>query len=134
MIGFPLCLGKMKFKLNLTKISKFLLILTMLFCTSFLNYCLQQILGVWFLPLTIIPIFVASFLVWQLPLTSIIFAGFLDDILLNGFLGLYPAIYVLVEYLISEKFSSYRDNKLVILSFFLLFFVMNFVEYTIRNM
>lgn len=122
----------MTFKLTLIKILKFLLILTMLLCVSFLNYCLQQIFGVWSLPLTIIPIFIASFLNWQLPLTLIIFAGILDDIFLNGFLGLYPAIYVLMEYLISEKFSSYRGNKFVILTFFLLFFAINFVGYTPR--
>ena len=124
----------MTFKLTLIKTLKFSLILAMLLCTSFLNYCLQQIFGAWFLPLTIIPIFVTSFLGFQLPLTAILLAGVLDDILLNGFLGIYPALYLLIEYLISEKFSSYKSNKYVILSFFLLFFLIIFSEYTLRRM
>jgi len=123
----------MAFKLTLVKTLKFLLILAILLCASFLNYCLQQIFGIWFLPLTIIPIFVASFLEVQLPLTAIIFAGIFDDILLNGFLGLYPSIYMLMEYLISKKMSSYRGNKLFILSFFVLFFVTILVENIFRD-
>ena len=124
----------MTFELQFIKTLKFLSILAILLCTSFLNYCLQQIFGSWFLPLTIIPIFVASFLEFQFPLTTIIFAGIFDDILLNCFLGLYPALYLLMEYLISEKFPSYRGNKWFIASFFLLFCLIIFLEYTIRRM
>lgn len=115
----------MTIKLTLIKILNFLFILLVLCCISLLNYCLMQVFEAWLLPLTFIPIFLASTLGRKLPIILLLFVGILDDIFTNGFLGLYPALYISMEYCISEKLADYRTNKFFILSFFMLFFGIN---------
>ncbi len=119
----------MTIKLTLIKALKFLLVLSALLCLSFLNYLLMQIFGVWPLPLTLVPVVIANALGYNLPINLLLIIGISDDVLSNGFLGLYPALYIFIEYLISEQLVEYRANKLFIISFFLLFFGINILTF-----
>lgn len=115
----------MTIKSTLIKALKFLLILSALLCISILNCLLMQIFGVWPLPLTLVPVVIANVLGYKLPINLLLLAGILDDVLSNGFLGLYPALYIFIEYLISEKLVKYRANKFFVTSFFMLFICIN---------
>ncbi|MDR1233875.1 MAG: hypothetical protein LBJ92_01855 [Holosporales bacterium] len=67
--------------------------------TSFLSYCLSQVIGPYFVPLTVIPVFVYA-LGAHNPAPGIvaITAGITDDIFLNLPLGTFPFIYIILSY------------------------------------
>ena len=109
---------------------RFLSILGLLLCVSILNYSLMQFVGTWFLPLTVVSIFVTgnciannSFII------SVMIAGLCDDVLSNGFLGLYPSIYLAMDYILSTKLTKYRQSKMLIFSFFTIILAINVLTY-----
>jgi hypothetical protein len=63
--------------------------------TSFLNYCLIQIV-VYFFPLTIVPLAISRFYGYELPVFFTMLFGILDDALYNCPLGLCGMIYALI--------------------------------------
>ena len=109
---------------------RFLLILGLLLFTSIFNYSLMQLVGSWFLPLTIIAIFLIGYGISNnLKIIAVTIAGLCDDVLSNGFLGLYPAIYLAMNYILTTKLTKYRKNKMLIFSFITIILAINVFTY-----
>ena len=112
------------------KYARVLFFYLILFGTSFVNYCITLIFGAWFLPLTIFIIFLLH--VWndEIPLFILLILGLFDDLLADGILGIYPFIYIALEYILSSKLNKYLINKYGIILFFVCAIAINILTYT----
>ena len=112
------------------RIIRFLSILGLLLFISVFNYSLMQLVGSWFLPLTIIAIFFIGYgITNNLYIIAVMIAGLCDDVLNNGFFGLYSAIYLAMDYILSTKLTKYRKNKMLIFSFLTIILAINVFTY-----
>ena len=111
------------------KYMQILTVCVILFGTSFINYFIMQICGAWFLPLTILVIFLFHFFNQEIPLYILLLLGFFDDALANGILGIYPFVYIALEYILSSKMNKYFVNKYGLILFFVFVFIINVLTY-----
>lgn len=117
-------------KFNIRKFIRLTTIAIILLATSFLNYCLMQIFGAYFMPLTAIVLFIAEFSQYNLPITMIAGIGLLDDLLSNGYLGLYAFIYLSLSYFMSTKLQDIANKKYLIISFLVVFALINIFTFS----
>ncbi|MDR0640343.1 MAG: hypothetical protein LBF65_01230 [Holosporales bacterium] len=99
-----------KLQIILSKISVALICVT----ASFVSYCISQVLGLFLIPLTAVPIFIhALFIGNTAPGLVIVLTGIADDIFLNVPLGTFPLVYTIISYptIIYEK--HIRSKRLV---------------------
>ena len=105
------------------------IILVILLATSFLNYCITQVVGTYFLPLTIMLIYFAAILEFEIPIFFIAGIGLFDDSLANGFLGLYAFIYLILSYFVMTKLKDLPGRKYITGFFILVFALTNFLTF-----
>ena len=114
----------------LHKYAKILFLCLVLFGISFFNYFFFFFYGAWFLPLTIFIIFLFHVWNYEIPLCILLILGLFEDSLANGILGIYPFIYVALEYILSSKLNKYLVNKYGLILFFVCAIAINILTYT----
>jgi cell shape-determining protein MreD len=114
-------------RINYRRITQ--IVATALMCglACFVNYCITQVVTPYFLPLTAILVFVALIYEFNPPIILIIFFGLLDDVMLNGPIGLFVFVYSFLTYLVHAHMRNITNKKLVITIFIILFCLVNVI-------
>lgn len=104
--------------------------LALLVCiaTSFVNYCISQAIDAYFLPLTIVSLFLFQLHGVKISVGAVSVIGVIDDIFSGSFLGTFPFIYAAMLYFVKTR-SSPLSDKILILCFILAFLVINVLTF-----
>lgn len=119
----------MKIKETLRKFIEQTSVISVLVFCSFLNYCIVQIIDPYFLPITIIPIFLAILFGYNIPIVTVILVGILDDIFTNSHLGLFAALYLFITYLLVTNKRFFTNKKISLSVFFIIFILTNIITH-----
>ena len=117
----------MKQESHKIQIIYYLAIIIICWAASFLNYSIIQIIGAYPAPLTVIPLFIALTVGYNIPATAILLIGLSDDFFLNAPLCFFSAIYLFLAYVLSLNFKNMQNKKAVILAFLIIFFAINLI-------
>ena len=129
MNGFRLCSkSAMQNKLRIREFCYTCFITLMCLSCSLLNYFLVQSVGGYFLPLTIVPIFCAFAYGANFSVVVVFLLGLIDDILMNGTLGIYPTIYLLITYFLCTQSKDLNNRRGLLIAFLLLFITLNLLS------
>ncbi len=97
--------------------------------SSFFNYCLMQIIGAYFLPITIIPLFLALIFEYKVPIILVAVLGLIDDLMLNGPFGLFAFLYSGMAYFVYSKMRHMTNRKSAIALFLSMVLLINICTY-----
>jgi hypothetical protein len=103
--------------------------LSIFLSTSFLNYCLVQIINPYLMPLTIIPVFLYILYKADIPIMLIIPAGLSDDVLLNFPLGTFQLTYSLLAHTLYYNQKRLNNRKWAITIFLTALLLINIFSY-----
>lgn len=116
-------------KFSIRQLLNLLIITFVCLMASFLNYCLIQAIGVYFLPLTIVPLFLVIVLEYNVSIILVAGLGLIDDVLLNGPFGLFAFLYSGMSYLVYSKMKHIENKKIGIMLFVSIVLLINILTY-----
>ncbi|MBQ7524009.1 MAG: hypothetical protein IJT08_00160 [Alphaproteobacteria bacterium] len=96
--------------------------------TSFMNYCVVQAIGAYFLPLTAVSLFLLCLRCVRISVIAVAFIGIIDDVFSDSFLGTFPFLYALMLCLLQTRTSQLSDKTLTLL-FVMIFLGINALTY-----
>lgn len=120
----------MKIKETLRKFIEQTSVISVLVFCSFFNYCVIQIVDPYFLPITIIPVFLSVLLNYKISILTLIAIGILDDIFYNGYIGIFPILYLFITYLMLTNKIFFYNKKISLFVFLLIFILTNIITHS----